>query len=101
MNKSEIVGRVAWRMGLSKARAEHAVDTVLAAIGEALAKDDEVRIAGFGRFATRSRAARTGERRWGCEGRRRGGRGEDRMGGDAGIGVGAGARHRGGRSGGD
>ena len=60
MNKSEIVGRVAWRMGLSKARAEHAVDTVLAAIGEALAKDDEVRIAGFGRFATRSRAARTG-----------------------------------------
>ena len=60
MNKSEIVGRVAWRMGLSKARAEHAVDTVLAAIGEALAKDEEVRIAGFGRFATRSRAARTG-----------------------------------------
>ena len=60
MNKSEIVGRVAWRMGLSKARAEHALDTVLAAIGEALAKDEEVRIAGFGRFATRSRAARTG-----------------------------------------
>ena len=60
MNKSEIVGRVAWRMGLSKARAEHALDTVLAAIGEALAKDEEVRIAGFGRFVTRSRAARTG-----------------------------------------
>ena len=59
MNKSEIVGRVAWRMGLSKARAEHALDTVLAAIGEALAKDEEVRIAGFGRFVTRSRAART------------------------------------------
>ena len=30
MNKSEIVGRVAGRMGLSKPAAEGAVDTVLA-----------------------------------------------------------------------
>ena len=60
MNKSEIVGRVALRMGLSKSVAEGAVDTVLAAIGEALAKDEDVRIAGFGKFATRSRPARAG-----------------------------------------
>ena len=58
MNKSEIVGRVALRMGLSKSVAEGAVDTVLAAIGEALAED--VRIAGFGKFATRNRPARAG-----------------------------------------
>ena len=60
MNKSEIVGRVAGRMGLSKPAAEGAVDTVLAAIGEALAKGEDVRITGFGTFATRTRRARTG-----------------------------------------
>ena len=60
MNESEIVGRVARRMGLSKFVAEGAVDTVLASIGEALAKNEDVRIAGFGKFATRNRPARTG-----------------------------------------
>ena len=60
MNKSEIVGRVADRMGLSKPAAEGAVGTVFAAIGEALAKGEDVRIAGFGTFATRTRRARTG-----------------------------------------
>ena len=60
MNKSDIVGRVADRMRLSKSGAESAVDTVLEAIAEALAKEEAVRIAGFGTFATRSRGARTG-----------------------------------------
>ena len=59
MNKSETVGRVAGRMGLSKPAAEGAVDTVLAAIGEALAKGEDARIAGFGTFTTRTRRART------------------------------------------
>ena len=36
------------------------VDVVLEAIGEALAKEETVRIAGFGTFAAKSRAARTG-----------------------------------------
>ena len=40
--------------------AEGAVDSVLAAIGEALAKDEDVRIAAFGKFATRSRPAGAG-----------------------------------------
>ena len=39
----------------NKSVAEGAVDTVLAAIGEVLAKDEEVRIVGVGKFATRSR----------------------------------------------
>ena len=43
MNKSDIVGRVADRMRLSKSAAEGAVDTVLEAIAEALAKEEAVR----------------------------------------------------------
>ena len=60
MNKSAIVARVARRMGLNKFSAEGAVDTVLEAIAESLAKEEDVRIAGFGTFRTRSRAARAG-----------------------------------------
>ena len=59
MNKSAIVARVAARLGLSRFRAEIAMDTVLDAIAEGLAKEEDVRIAGFGTFRTRSRAART------------------------------------------
>ena len=60
MNKAAIVARVARRMGLNKFTAEGAVDTVLEAIAESFAKEEDVRIAGFGRFRTRSRAAREG-----------------------------------------
>ena len=60
VNKSKIVGRVADRMGLTRSVAEGAVDSVLEAIAEALAKEEAVRIAGFGTFTTKSRSARTG-----------------------------------------
>ena len=50
MNKAAIVARVARRMGLNKFTAEGAVDTVLEAIAEGLAKEEDVRIAGFGTF---------------------------------------------------
>ena len=60
MNKAAIVARVARRMGLNKFTAEGAVDTVLEAIAESLAKEEDARIAGFGTFRTRSRAARKG-----------------------------------------
>ena len=60
MKKSEMVGRVAGRMGLTKSAADGAVDAVFEVIAEALAKEEAVRIAGFGTFATRSRSARTG-----------------------------------------
>ena len=60
MNKAAIVSRVAKRMGLNKFTAEGAVDTVLEAIAESLAKEEDVRIAGFGTFRTKHRAARTG-----------------------------------------
>ena len=60
VNKSKIVERVAERMGLTRRRAEGAVEVVLEVIAEALAKDEAVRIAGFGAFTTKERAARTG-----------------------------------------
>jgi len=60
MNKSQIADRLAGRMGVSKAAAAGAVDAVLEAIGEALAKHEEVRLAGFGTFAAKHRPARTG-----------------------------------------
>ena len=59
MNKAEIGGRVAARLGLRKAEAEAAVDTVFEAIGESLAREEAVRVAGFGTFGTRNRPART------------------------------------------
>ena len=60
MNKSEIGDRLAGRLGLNKAVARDAVDGVFEAIDEALANGEEVRLAGFGTFAARNRAARTG-----------------------------------------
>ena len=53
MNKSQIADRLAGRMGLSRSAAAGAVDA-------ALAEHEEVRIAGFGTFATKHRPARTG-----------------------------------------
>ena len=60
MNKAETADRLAARVGLSKAVAREAVDGLFAVIGEALANGEEVRIAGFGTFGTKSRPARTG-----------------------------------------
>ena len=60
MNKADVAERLTERTGMSKAVAKDAVDGVFAAIGEALAGGEEVRIAGFGTFGTRYRPARTG-----------------------------------------
>ena len=59
MNKAEMADRLAARSGVSKSVAKEAVDGVFAAIGDALADGEEVRIAGFGAFGTRNRLART------------------------------------------
>ena len=60
MNKAEMADRLASRTGLNKAAATGAVDSVFATTGAALANGEEVRIAGFGTFAARTRPARTG-----------------------------------------
>ena len=57
MNKSAIVARVAARLGLDKLTAEGAVETVFEAIGEGLAKEEDVRIAGFSTYRTRGMGA--------------------------------------------
>ena len=51
MNKSEIAGRVADRIGVSRSAAGDAVDAVFEAVSESLANGEEVRIAGFGKQA--------------------------------------------------
>ncbi len=60
MNKSELVNAVAERANLSKKDSEAAVAAALDAITAALAEGDEVRLMGFGTFAVKNRAARTG-----------------------------------------
>ena len=64
MNKAELVSHVAAETTTSetttRAAAERMVGAVLTAIVDALARDEPVAIAGFGRLALRVRAARQG-----------------------------------------
>jgi DNA-binding protein HU-beta len=60
MNKTELIDAVASAADLSKASAARAVDAVTDAILAALAKGDNVALAGFGTFAVKDRAARQG-----------------------------------------
>jgi DNA-binding protein HU-beta len=60
MNKGELVEHIANEAGTDKAAATRALDAVVGAITESLAKGDSVTIAGFGTFDVRQRAARTG-----------------------------------------
>ena len=60
MKKSDISARVAAETSLSNADAAVAVDAVLSAISDALARDESVSIAGFGTFSVKHRAARQG-----------------------------------------
>lgn len=60
MNKSELIDSVAEVADLSKAAAGKAVDAVLNSITGALKTGDHVTLIGFGTFAVRERAARTG-----------------------------------------
>lgn len=60
MNKKDIVERVAAEAGIAKQAAEAAVGTVFVAMAEALARGEDVSVAGFGRFARKDRPARDG-----------------------------------------
>lgn len=60
MNKTELVAAVADKANLSKKDADAAVSAVLDAVKDALADGDKVSIVGFGTFAVKERAARTG-----------------------------------------
>ena len=54
-----MANRLAVRTGLGGAAAKEVVDGVFAIIGDAFAYREEVRIAGFGTFGTRTTPART------------------------------------------
>lgn len=60
MNKNDLIAIVAGKTDLTKAKAGEAVDAVLGAIEQALKQRDEVRLPGFGTFATATRKASTG-----------------------------------------
>ena len=60
MNKSDIVSRVAAQSSLSRAAADSVVNAVFTAIGDGLAQDEAVAIAGFGTFSIKQRPSRSG-----------------------------------------
>ncbi len=56
----DLIAAVAEETELSRAKASEVVDAVFAAIEAALKKQEEVRLVGFGTFATAKRKAGTG-----------------------------------------
>jgi len=60
VNKSELIDAVAASADLPKAAAGRAIDATIDAITDSLKKEDPVVLVGFGTFATKHRAARTG-----------------------------------------
>jgi DNA-binding protein HU-beta len=60
VNKSELIDAVAASADIPKAVAGRALDAVIESITDALKKGDPVVLVGFGTFAVKDRAARTG-----------------------------------------
>ncbi len=60
MNKSELIERISDAADISKADAGRALEAALDAIAESLKNAEPVSLVGFGTFAVRERAARTG-----------------------------------------
>ncbi|MGB0921264.1 MAG: HU family DNA-binding protein [Alphaproteobacteria bacterium] len=60
MNKNDLIAAVAEAADISKADAENAVNAVFDSVTSTLADGGEVRIVGFGTFATSQRKATTG-----------------------------------------
>ena len=60
MNKSQLIDKIAAGADISKAAAGRALHSMTDAVTEALKKDDQVALVGFGTFSVRERSARTG-----------------------------------------
>lgn len=60
MNKADLIDVVSGEAGISKADATRAVDALITAITRALTSGKQVSLVGFGNFAVKKRAARTG-----------------------------------------
>jgi DNA-binding protein HU-beta len=61
MNKADLIQAIVAKSGLSKKDAEAAVAATFEAITDALKAGDKVALVGFGTFAVKARAARTGK----------------------------------------
>ena len=60
MNKAELISAIADDVEISKAKAEHALNSAIEHIIKAVTKGDSVQLIGFGTFASGKRAARMG-----------------------------------------
>ncbi|GMG88684.1 HU family DNA-binding protein [Biformimicrobium ophioploci] len=60
MNKSDLIDAIAASADIPKAAAGRALDAMVDSITDALKKDEQVVLVGFGTFAVKERAARTG-----------------------------------------
>ena len=60
MNKTQLIDAIAEKSGLTKVDSKKALDAFVAAVGEALQKDEKVALVGFGSFSVAERGARTG-----------------------------------------
>ena len=60
MNKSQLIDKIADGADISKAAAGRALDAFIDALGAASKEGDQVALVGFGTFAVRERAARSG-----------------------------------------
>ena len=60
MNKNDLIAAVAEKCGMSRADAGKAIDAMLDTITEALKKNDDVRMVGFGTLSVAQRSATQG-----------------------------------------
>ena len=60
MTKTQLIEKIAKENNLTKKTVATVVDAAIAAVGDALVKDDAVQIAGFGSFKVKKIAARDG-----------------------------------------
>ena len=60
MNKSQLIEKIAEGADISKAAAGRALDAFISSITEELKSGEQVALVGFGTFAVRERAARSG-----------------------------------------
>jgi DNA-binding protein HU-beta len=60
MNKGELISHIAQSADITKSAATKAVDAFLESVSDTLSKGDSLSLVGFGTFAVKERAARTG-----------------------------------------
>ena len=60
MNKSELIEAIAASADIPKAAATRALDAMVESVTDSLKKGESVSLVGFGTFAIKERAARTG-----------------------------------------